>query len=53
MPPGKATDRGMTAKDDRNSVEGIPVRMRAGAPWRDLLERSGERMAFPSGSADG
>jgi len=53
MPPGKATAPGVTAKDDRNFVEGIPVRMRAGSPWRDLPERFGKRTAFPSGSADG
>jgi len=53
MLPGKATDPGVTAKDDRNSVEGIPVRMRAGSPWRDLPERFGKRTASSSGSADG
>ncbi len=53
MPPGKATDRGVTAKVDRNSVEGVPVRMRMGSPWRDLPERFGERTAFSFGSTDG
>ena len=34
--PGKATDRGVTAADNRLFLEAVLWRVRTGAPWRDL-----------------
>ena len=34
--PGKATDRGVTATDNRLFLEAVLWRVRTGAPWRDL-----------------
>ena len=34
--PGKATDRGVTAADNRLFLEAVLWRVRAGSPWRDL-----------------
>jgi len=43
MLPGKASDPGGTAADNRLYMEAVPVRYRTGSPWRDLPERSGNR----------
>jgi transposase len=34
--PGKKSDRGVTAKDNRLCLEAVLWRVRAGLPWRDL-----------------
>jgi transposase len=34
--PGKASDSGVTAKDNRLFLEAVLLRVRAGLPWRDL-----------------
>ena len=39
--PGKAADRGVTAKDNRRFVEVVLWIMRTGSPWRDLPEELG------------
>lgn len=39
--PGKAHDRGVTARDNRQIVEAVPWIARTGSPWRDLLEAYG------------
>lgn len=41
MLPGKAGDRGRTAKDNRLFVDAVLWIARAGAPWRDLPEQFG------------
>ncbi len=41
MLPGKATDPGATAADNRRFVEAVLWRFRTGSPWRDLPERFG------------
>jgi transposase len=41
MLPGKATDRGVTAKDNRLFVESVLWIARTGSPWRDLPEGFG------------
>ena len=40
--PGKTTDCGVTAKDNRLFVEAVLYRYRAGICWRDLPERFGD-----------
>ncbi len=40
--PGRKTDPGVTAADNRLFVEAVPVRFRTGSPWRDLPERFGK-----------
>ncbi len=40
--PGKKSDVGVTAKDNRLFVEAVLYRYRAGIPWRDLPERFGD-----------
>ena len=39
--PGKASDPGRTAEDNRRFVSGVLWIARSGAPWRDLPERYG------------
>lgn len=39
--PGKETDEGVTAKDNRLFVNAVLWIDRTGAPWRDLPERFG------------
>ena len=41
MLPGKATDPGVTAADNRLFLEAVLSRFRTGSPWRDLPERFG------------
>ncbi len=42
MPPGKATDPGVTAADNRLFLEAVLWRIRTGSPWRDLPESFGK-----------
>ena len=39
--PGKPTDSGVTAKDNRLFLEAVLWRVRTGSPWRDLPEAFG------------
>ena len=41
MLPGKASDPGATAADNRQFLEAVLWRFRTGSPWRDLPERFG------------
>ena len=40
--PGKATDRGTTAKDNRLFLKALFWKVRTGSPWRDLPDRFGK-----------
>lgn len=40
--PGKASDCGVTARDNRLFLEAVLWRVRVGAPWRDLPSGFGE-----------
>jgi hypothetical protein len=39
--PGKASDSGVTAKDNRLFLEAVLWRIRTGSPWRDLPQGFG------------
>jgi transposase len=39
--PGKASDSGVTAKDNRRFLEAVLWRVRTGSPWRDLPQGFG------------
>ncbi len=39
--PGKETDPGVTAADNRQFLEAVLWRIRTGSPWRDLPEHFG------------
>lgn len=40
--PGKATDRGVTAGDNRRFIDAVLWIDRTGSPWRDLPEEFGK-----------
>jgi putative transposase len=40
--PGKATDRGVTAHDNRRFIDAVLWIDRTGSPWRDLPEELGK-----------
>ena len=40
--PGKATDCGVSGRDNRLFVEGVLWVVRTGAPWRDVPEEVGD-----------
>jgi transposase len=40
--PGRQETVGVTAKDNRLFIDAVLYRYRAGIPWRDLPERSGD-----------
>ena len=40
--PGKATDPGVTAADNRQFLEAVLWRIRTGSPWRDLPAHFGK-----------
>ena len=40
--PGKATDRGVTARDNRQFINAVLWIDRTGSPWRDLPEQFGK-----------
>jgi transposase len=40
--PGKASDAGVTAKDNRLFLEAVLWRVRTGSPWRDLPRGFGD-----------
>ena len=39
--PGKSTDRGVTASNNRLFMETVLWRVRTGSPWRDVPEKFG------------
>jgi len=42
--PGKSTDKGVTARDNRLFLEAVLWRVRTGSPWRDLPETFGNEV---------
>ena len=40
--PGRPSDVGVTARDNRLFIDAVLYRYRAGIPWRDLPERFGD-----------
>ena len=51
--PGKATDPGVTAADNRQFLETVFWRIRTGSPWRAFRRSSATGTACSSGSAAG
>ncbi len=47
--PGKASDAGVTAKDNRLFLEAVFWRVRTGSPWRDSLPGRRLRSNLPRG----
>ena len=45
--PGKASDAGATAKDNRLFLEAVFWRVRTGSPWRDLPPAFGNWKRVP------
>ena len=50
--PGKASDCGVTAKDNRLFLEAVLWMVRTGSPWRDLPERFGHWLSIFEALAD-
>lgn len=50
MSPGKASDPGGSAADNRLFLKAVPVRFRTGSPWRDLAGMSAFLDDLPFGA---
>ena len=47
LPPGKATDRGITARGNHLFLEAVLWRVGTGAPWRDYPPASETEQSIP------